>query len=556
MRSVFTIRARRRTAAQQLALRQVKREISATDPHGRLKYLRDFTEAFLDYEQVLTAPDLRQKYAGSDVILLGDYHALAASQNFAAGLLAELADGSRPVVLAVEMVFARDQRVLDRWFTGEIGEDELRAAIRYDAEWGYDWGPFVALLRRARESGCAVYGIDCGPRGNMRRIGARDRYAAERISELRARIPESRILALFGEAHLAPNHLPRWLRQQRPQDRILTVLQNLDELYWKSAGELMDSVHAVQVSHDVLCVFNSTPLEKYESYRIYIARWRTEPSDPDLAPTFYNLVDSLLRSLGLEQYYPAAGNHPSTLVEEYPEVQMRSDPRQFNRLLSARQVMAAERRKLLDRLRDQGCVYLPKQNLLLMERFQMAAAAEEAVRFVQSECRGPGSFQGPWIGSSAEHQFYFEVMERALITFGTRVLLPDVRVMREADLLAFHGQPREAIEEQTRFSYREVVRLLEFLALHKELEKSRRPGAVPLEIIRGFAATGKRREFLVRSLGAMLGAEIHDAYLAGACARRYLRSLFFRKIHLPGAAKKAYFELARKVRRPQQMLFV
>ncbi|HSM87275.1 MAG TPA: ChaN family lipoprotein, partial [Candidatus Limnocylindrales bacterium] len=224
MRSVFTIRARRRTAAQQLALRQVKREISATDPHGRLKYLRDFTEAFLDYEQVLTAPDLRQKYAGSDVILLGDYHALAASQNFAAGLLAELADGSRPVVLAVEMVFARDQRVLDLWFTGEIGEDELRAAIRYDAEWGYDWGPFVALLRRARESGCAVYGIDCGPRGNMRRIGARDRYAAERISELRARMPESRVLALFGEAHLAPNHLPRWLRQQRPQDRILTVL--------------------------------------------------------------------------------------------------------------------------------------------------------------------------------------------------------------------------------------------------------------------------------------------------------------------------------------------
>jgi len=49
-------RAQRRTAAQQLALLQVKREISATDPHGRLKYVRDFSEAFRDYRRTLT-PD-------------------------------------------------------------------------------------------------------------------------------------------------------------------------------------------------------------------------------------------------------------------------------------------------------------------------------------------------------------------------------------------------------------------------------------------------------------------------------------------------------------------
>ena len=51
MGSGFSIRARRRTAAQQLALLEVKREISATDPHGRLKYIRDFSEAFRDYRR-------------------------------------------------------------------------------------------------------------------------------------------------------------------------------------------------------------------------------------------------------------------------------------------------------------------------------------------------------------------------------------------------------------------------------------------------------------------------------------------------------------------------
>jgi Haem-binding uptake, Tiki superfamily, ChaN len=544
MGSVSIIRARRRTAAQQLALEQVKREINATDPHGRLKYLRDFTEAFLDYKRVLTPPELDQYCCAADVLLVGDYHALAASQKYASELLGKAAGSGRRVILALEMVFARDQRVLDRWFRGEISEEELRYGIRYDAEWGYDWEPFAKLLQQARNCCVGVFGIDSGPRGSMRRIAARDRYAALKIAELREQHPDAIVLALFGEAHLAPNHLPRWLRQRRPQDAVLTVLQNLDELYWKSAGELSERVQAVQVREDVICVFNATPLEKYESYRIYIERWRTEPSQPDLAPTFYNVVDSLLRSLGLEQYYPAAGNHPSTLAEEYPQVQTCSDQREFERFLMGRGVLAQERRSALGTLRRNGCVYIPRHNLLLVERFHMAAAAEEAVRFVQSECRGPASFQGPWIGSSAEHQFYFEVMERALVTFGVRVLLPDNVITREGDLQALCLQPPEIVEQQTGFNHSELMDLIAFVLLHKESEKGRRWKVLPQAMAAAFCSTGERRRFLVDHLGAMLGAEMHEAYLAGILSKTYLRSLFFRKTHLPGAAKKAYFEVA------------
>src|ERR1700681_1677697 len=99
MGSAFSIRARRRTAAQQLALLEVKREISATDSHGRLKYVRDFSEAFRDYENTLSVPALNQRYRNADVLLVGDYHALAASQDFAASLLGHLTQGTRPVAL-------------------------------------------------------------------------------------------------------------------------------------------------------------------------------------------------------------------------------------------------------------------------------------------------------------------------------------------------------------------------------------------------------------------------------------------------------------------------
>ena len=556
----FSIRARRRTAAQQLALLQVKREISASDPHGRLKYVRDFSEAFRDYRRALSDSELKQQYSKADVLLVGDYHALAASQDFVASLIGQLtvgqfAQGDRPVVLALEMVFSRDQYVLDEWLRGEISEEELRAGIRYDEEWGYDWEPFVRLLRQAKKFGCPVYGIDLKPRGNMRKISARDRHAAAQIAQIRRAHPEARVLTLFGEAHLAPNHLPHWLRLLRPRDRVLTVLQNHDELYWKAAGELSDSIHGVQVSDDVMCVFNATPLEKYESYRIYIGKWRTEPNQPDLAPTFYNLVDTFMRSMGMEQYSPATGSHSSALIEDYPEVHLRPGVREFEKLLARKEIPAAERRPVLEKLRHQGCVYSAKHNLLLIKRFQLSNAAEEAVRFVQYECRGAACSSGPWAGSSHQDHFYFDVIDRAFITFGARVLLPHYPVMRQHDFRALSSRPHAA-DSQTVFSSREHREMIEFLVLHKESEgHARLRSELPRVLATGIASTGKKREFLVRHLGAMLGAEMHEAYLAGSMNKSFLRSLFFRKIHLPGMAKKTYFELARRVNPAQGKLF-
>ena len=46
------------------------------------------------------------------------------------------------------------------------------------------------------------------------------------------------------------------------------MLQNVDALYWRAAGEQHEQVEAVRVEDDVVCVFNSTPLEKYENYRL------------------------------------------------------------------------------------------------------------------------------------------------------------------------------------------------------------------------------------------------------------------------------------------------
>ena len=197
----------RRSAAQLHAIAGVEREIRAIDPVAGRKYLRDFREAYSSYEKVLAASDVRHEICGAGVVLVGDYHALPNSQRYLASLLRDFELQQRPLVLGVETIFSRDQHILDEWLRREIEEDELRQRIRFELDWGYDWAPFYELLSAARDHGAFIYGLDCMPREDLRKIGARDRHAADKISEIRRRHSDALIVVLFGESHLAPQHL-------------------------------------------------------------------------------------------------------------------------------------------------------------------------------------------------------------------------------------------------------------------------------------------------------------------------------------------------------------
>src|SRR3984957_589229 len=282
----------RRSAAQLHAIASVEREIRAIDPAAGRKYLRDFRQAFRSYRKVLTPNDVRREISKAGTVLVGDYHALPNSQRYLASLLRDYEFNQRPIVLGVETIFSRDQHILDEWLRHEIDQDELRQRIRFDLDWGYDWDPFYELISAARDHGASIYGLDCMPREDLRKIGARDRHAAGKIAEVRRRHPDALVLILFGESHLAPQHLPALLRERLPAEPILTILQNTDALYWRAAGEAHDHVEAVAVRENVVCVFNATPLEKYENYRLCLDRWRrANHSSPDLSPTLYNLID-------------------------------------------------------------------------------------------------------------------------------------------------------------------------------------------------------------------------------------------------------------------------
>jgi Haem-binding uptake, Tiki superfamily, ChaN len=495
----------RRSEAQRHALAGVEREIRITDPSGRRKYLQEFAQAFRSYDSLLTSQQLSAKINAADIVLIGDYHALPAAQRFAAKLFEERCHpGDRPVVLGVETIFARDQHILDEWWRREIDEDELRQRIRFDLDWGYDWAPFYELLVTAREHAEGIYGLDCMPREDLRKIGARDRHAAHKIGEIRGRHSNAVVVVLFGESHLAPGHLPRLLREFMPEARLLTVLQNVDALYWRAAGEQQEQVEAVQVADDVVCVFNSTPLEKYENYRLHLSRWgRSQEDGPDLVPTIYNLIDSLLRFLEINRYSSRNGTQPKFLVDLLPEV-IGGPGERLRRLLARKGMPEAEQNRLLGRIEERGSVYLPRWNALYVGDFQMVYAAEEVASFLHHACRGlPARGHEP--SSDAADLFYRRSVEHALAYLGSRVLYPARPAVRDEEELS-----RTACEE-----------------------------------IMEAAARGDRARIEMRAqrLGYNIGSELYDEYLAGGVGRNRLRRLFLAHLEQPGRAREVCWDL-------------
>jgi hypothetical protein len=525
MASTANLRSRR-SAAQLHALAGVEREIRTQDSHNRRKYLREFNESFRSYDSLLSSEQVHESLRAADVVLIGDYHALPAAQRHAALLIEQRAlAGDRTVVLGVETIFARDQHILDEWWRREIDESELRQRIRFDLDWGYDWTPFHELLVSARDHGEGLYGLDCMPREDLRKIGARDRHAALKLAEIRERHPNAVIFVLFGESHLAPGHLPRAVREQMPDAKVLTVLQNIDALYWRAAGERADKVEAVQVNDEVICVFNATPLEKYESYRLFLDQWSRADEGPDFAPTIYNLIDSLARFLEINRHSPHNTTQPKFLVDMMPEVYGGASDGMLRRMLSRRGISEQTRESLLISVDERGSVYLPQVNAFYIREFQMMHAAEDAARFLHHACRGlPSRVNGQVADENRTENenenartyeidnFYACVIEHAVAFFGSRVLYPS------------RPAPETGDSEPLSRAGCEKAALAAIRGDQDEIDSS------------------------ARDLGYRIGSQIYDAYLAGKAAPTAVRRLFLAHLDQPGMARKVLTAVVAKLR--------
>src|SRR5439155_17601628 len=136
--------------------------------------------------------------------------------------------------------------------------------------------------------------------------GRRDLGVARRIARLMQENPTQTLIVVFGESHLASNHLPARVRailgRKGIAPRDLVLLQNVDALYWKLQESGLVEARAVRVHEGCYCVFNATPIEKYESFRQYLNKCIEEDSCGDWTVLAQTLMEIMMNFLALDKH--------------------------------------------------------------------------------------------------------------------------------------------------------------------------------------------------------------------------------------------------------------
>jgi len=549
------VRARARPPSEVLRLQRAAAESLRREVLGEVDargYFRDFRRHVRGHRRELTDQALASACADSDILYLGEFHPLLICQRFAADLLASLAARGRSTILGVEFVYTRQQPLLDRRQLGELDDRAFLRRIHYREEWGYPWEGYRDLLDRARALGVPVRALDATPRAGVGALRRRDEHAARQIETIVERHPGARLVVLFGESHLSPNHIPAkvatLLARKGLARRAVTIYQSPDEVYWSVASVPPPHPRVVEVAERVYAVLSATPLEKYEAYRQVLERWRDDvPPDEevDLTPAVHHLIHALLGWLGIRRYRFRVRHRAGwddELSDTLPEVYGGPEASDIlPEVLAEHRRTGPEIAEATATLARRGALYDSRANVMFLTRYLPGPAAAEGARYLRAALSGR-LYDPPeetWADPAA--RAYGAAYNEALAYLGARLVDPsgdaltgdEVQALRDAGV--DNGTDVAQIEARVRW-----------LAAHRLAEQSgrRSPGQ---ELLAPLRADRPLRRALSKELGHRLGRVLLDRVRRGELEGRRLRELFARPLDATSAPKRV-FELLRQER--------
>jgi hypothetical protein len=539
-------------SVQRGIIRRLKREIFGIDKSGKSIYIKQFHSEYARYREVCTAEDVLARAAESDIVYFGDYHPLGASQEWVLHLMKELSGRGRTIVLAVEMLYVQQQEQLDRWMKGTKPEEEFLAEIDYKSEWGFDWQSYRRIFELARDPFIPIFGIDTEPRDHLRYIRYRDKMIARRIKNIRKFFPGHLILVMIGESHLASKHLPAEIRSVCDEKISETIIvQNMDEIYWSLLREGKEHIEAVKVDEGKFCIFNASPMVKYQSYREIIDIWVEGEEADRFVPVLEEMVNYILAFLigsGKRVKVTVNGNEFENIDDVFPEVHCRQTYKSFAALLRAKKVSQLGTVVATESLRRYGMSYLPALNALLVLRFSPPSAAMEAARFVLFAIRGAINQRKRDTHEAAE-RFYRFVLEEALVYTGAKVIDSTIDCMKSDPLLRVIDSRGVVRNPSAGLSLPETRSTVKMLKYHFERERSK-PGVAKstkkLEKI--YRSSIRKRLLVIRALGHTLGEAIYDGHYSGLVSTEELLALYSEHASEPGGERERYAKWAKKTK--------
>jgi hypothetical protein len=484
------------------------------------RYEREYARGVRTYERRANFEELDRAMAQADVVYVGDYHTLAQAQRSFLRLVRRLPD-SRPAVIALELIQARQQPALDEFLQSDLSEKSFERLISEHAEWALgSFANYRELLELSVRRGYRVIGIDAAGRGAAgATLEARDRLAARRIAQARREHPRAVVLVLVGELHVAPEHLPRKVAAAvgpACAPRQLTIYQNCEEVYWQleQRGQ-QHEVEIVRVRPGEYCLNNTPPIVCQQSYLNWLEADEGvgNMETPEESFKEYARIIASLFDLPLGE-----------ALDEV-EIATVADLSFLSRLRRRGDFSAADMRAIRRQILCSESYTIPRARMVYLGNLSINHASEEAAHFVRFVC-APSEEPKQLVDA-----FYARCLEEAIGFLGSKL----INHKRKCP----HVNHFEQVL-RSRAASAEDRKLARMVLKHDRAARSRR--------VRGltslFTSGPDLFNALTHVIGYQLGDRLYYGLVAGSINKAEIRSLFFDTFEDEGSALATYLYLA------------
>ncbi|MFP5519628.1 MAG: ChaN family lipoprotein [Bdellovibrionia bacterium] len=253
------------------------------EPLDLQKYRKKYEKEFLGSWRVGTREDLLEALRNSEMILMGDFHALHQSQKAQLRLLKELAESKVRVHLMLECFEAKDQKLVDKFLSGALSDKEFLHKVRWEERWGFPFEYYRPILKLAQKKKWQVSGVNLWlSKRSQKTLLARDKFSAQ-IIEQRWNRGDERAFIIYGDLHLAKEHLVHFLKKKFVKLNVIRVFQNPESLYLRQLSrDPSFSEDVMRKGKFDFCLLNVPPWVKYQNYLMYLEETYDFELDEDL----------------------------------------------------------------------------------------------------------------------------------------------------------------------------------------------------------------------------------------------------------------------------------
>lgn len=260
-------------------LRQIKRRVGdllVKEPKELINYRREYEKSFKSSFYLSDIVELVTQMQQSQVVFGGDFHAFSQAQRMHLKILRRYAPQEN-ITIALEATTLKQNKIVENYLNLRISEKTFLKKMAWNESWGFPWENYRPLFELARERKYRIIGLsnDAGVESSSLKL--RDQAAAKILIDQLEKEPLRKIYVLFGDLHMAKEHLPHELKvlceRAKLQVKTLTILMNPEKIYFKLAEKgLENKIEIVKLNRDQFCVMGSPPWIQWQSYLMFLER--------------------------------------------------------------------------------------------------------------------------------------------------------------------------------------------------------------------------------------------------------------------------------------------